>query len=245
MPYSLNRFDIAAMMACAQDLRHACKDAATMEAAAAAVCHTLHRDLVDDDGQPATALVRCYKTHRFGGLPADLQQFAQRAFGTVAFTPPDREMKCLTLLGTAGTRPEWNARAASRNHQAIPMPTPQIVAKAPMIAQLVRELGFDIAQVVRPSRDVVRDLAGRSYGVFHVADAKGSPYIPAQEEFVIPYGIRSVVGFGSALTGSDLFAVILFSTVPVSTDVADRFRTVAAELTVSLLAFSPEMTFGS
>ena len=42
-------------------------------------------------------------------------------------------------------------------------------------------------------------------------EAAGSPYIPAQEDFVQPVGIRSVLGFGGMLPGGDIFVVILFS----------------------------------
>lgn len=55
----------------------------------------------------------------------------------------------------------------------------------------------------------MRDLRGKTYGVFHVAEARESAYVPAQADFVVPYGIRSVVGFGGPLATGDLFAVIL------------------------------------
>ncbi len=36
----------------------------------------------------------------------------------------------------------------------------------------------------------------KKYGVLHVPNAVGSQFIPAQQEFVIAQGIKSVVGFG-------------------------------------------------
>jgi hypothetical protein len=65
--------------------------------------------------------------------------------------------------------------------------------------------------------------------VFHVEDALGSPYIPAQE-FVTSFGIKSVLGFGGILGTGDLFAVILFATVHVPASAADRFRTLALDV---------------
>jgi hypothetical protein len=96
-----------------------------------------------------------------------------------------------------------------------------------MVAQLVRELGLDLAHVVRPAPDVVRGLAGDAHGVFHVEAAAGSPYIPAQADFVKPYGVRSVLGFGGALASGELFATILFARVPIPVAVADHFRALA------------------
>ena len=54
----------------------------------------------------------------------------------------------------------------------------------------------DVSTVVRPDRELLLGLDQRQYNVFHVPDANGSPFIPAQTEFVVPCGVRSVLGFG-------------------------------------------------
>lgn len=112
-----------------------------------------------------------------------------------------------------------------------------------MIAQLVREFGLDLAAVVQPAPEVVRDTKGRKYGVFYVAEARGSPYIPAQAEFVEKYGVRSVVGFGGTLATGDLFAVILFSRVHIDAAAADRFRAIALDVKGGLFSFGPQQIF--
>ena len=175
-------------------------------------------------------MVRFYKTHSYGALTPELQRFAKRVFGTMAISPPEPAMKCLTLLATVGDEPEWNDRRASEGHQAIPLPSPYVVERAPMVAQLIREFGMDLS-------DVVRALGGKSYGVFHVENAAGSPYIPAQAGFVDRYGVRSVVGFGGLLPTGDLFGVILFSRVHVPVDAADRFRSLALDLKSCLIPY--------
>jgi hypothetical protein len=229
----LTKFDLSAAEAFGRGMSEAMSGAETMEGAARAGCAYLYDQLRDTEGNRSCVLVRCYKTHAYGELPEDIQRVAKRAYGRMAFSPPQPDLNCLVLLATVGDEPAWNDRRSSQNHQAIPLPSPHIVESAPMIAQLIRELGLDVAEVIQPSQGVVRELAGRSYGVFHVAEAAGSPYIPAQD-FVSRYGVRSVVGFGGRLPTGELIAMILFARVPVAIDVADRFRTLALELNEAL-----------
>jgi hypothetical protein len=205
------------------------------------VCRFFYDELRGPDASRACVLVRCYKTHPFGELDLGLKRFARGLLATGADPAPD--MRCLTLLATVGEERAWNSRQRSRAHRAIPLPSPEIVEKAPMIAQLIRQFGLDIADVVRPSPDVVRDLGGKTYGVFHVEHAAGSQFIPAQEEFVLRFGVRSVLGFGGSLRTGDLFAVVLFARVPISTTVADRFRTLALEVKSAFFPYSASETF--
>ena len=227
MSHDLTSLDAHAAAQLSSAVRDAVAGAPTLEAAARAICRHLYDDLCGPSDERACVMVRCYTTLAYGVLPPDVQRFAKRAYGAVAITPPEPDMRCLVLLATAGDEPEWNDRRASRGHQAIPLPSPHIVARAPMIAQLVRELGLDLAHVVRPAPEVVRGLSGDAHGVFHVEAAAGSPYIPAQADFVERYGVRSVLGFGGSLASGELFATILFARVPISVPVADRFRALA------------------
>jgi hypothetical protein len=227
MPYDLTRFDLGDMLRISPRLRETVTGAPTFEASAQRVCRFLYDELQDTEGGRQCALVRCYKTHAFGSLERDLQAFARMVMGAHRPWPT---MKCLTLMATAGRSASWNSRHLSRGHRAIPLPSPEIVEKAPMISQLIKELGLELSSLLQPSPEVVRELAGKRHGVFHVADALGSPYIPAQQEFVVRFGIRSVLGFGGMLPTGDLFAVILFATVQVSQASADRFKTLALDL---------------
>jgi hypothetical protein len=117
-----------------------------------------------------------------------------------------------------------------------------MVEQAPMVAQLVRQFGLDLDDIVSPSPEFVREMSGRSYGVFHVEDAVGSPFIPAQD-FVERYGIRSVVGFGGSLRNADIFATIMFSRVEISAEVAERFRTIALDVKSALFNFEDDDVF--
>ncbi len=241
MAYELARFGFNDLMDCRSRLRELfAGDPATLEEAAGLAADFFYRELVDAEGRPACALVRFFKTHPYRDLPDDLREVAALSL-PAGFAPPD--LRCLTLLATRGDEPEWNSRAASRGHRAIPLTSVEMVQQAPMIAQLITQLGIPIASVVRPSPALLLDQAETSHNVFYVPHAKGSPYIVAQEEFVIPYKIASVLGFGGLLASGDLFAVILFSKVPIPADAADQFRVVALNLKIAVLPFTRKATF--
>jgi hypothetical protein len=239
VPLDLENFGLGEMLRCSLEVRQAARDGATMEDSARRVCRYLYEALRTAGGQQACAMVRCYKTHPYGSLPDDLQRFAKRALrSNDPGLQVNASMRCLTLLATAGDQPEWNDRHLSVGHQAVPLPSPQIVQRAPMIAQLIQEFGLAINEIVQPTPDLVRNLQGKTYGVFHVEEAAGSPYIPAQSQFVERFGLRSVVGFGGSLSAGDLFAVILFTRVFIPQHSADRFRTIALDVKGCLLPFA-------
>lgn len=195
------------------------------------------RDPASDER--SCVMVRFYRTHHFSNLDPELREVAQ---SLLADQPYRQDFRCLTLLATAGMLPAWNDRRQSRDHRAIPLPTPEVVERAPMIAQLIRQLGLDIESVVAPSPTLIQELEGKTYNVFHVERAQGSPYIPAQADFVIQYGVESVLGFGG-LGGDELFAIILFSKVRVSPESAERFRNIALDVKSALLGFREHQVF--
>ncbi|HUP64162.1 MAG TPA: hypothetical protein VM557_02625 [Thermoanaerobaculia bacterium] len=212
------------------NFRRFASDASSMDEAGERIVRYLHQELRTESGS-ALALVRFFKTHPFVQLPPELQRFASNLMSGVE--RPDW-LRCLTLLATAGDLANWQSRDGSRGHQAIPLASEQMVREAPMISQLIQQFGHSIATVVNPPTDLAIE-ATKTSGVFYVADALGSPHIPAQEEFVRPYGVRSIVGFGGLLPSADLWAVIMFCKVSVSPEVAELFKRLASSLTVSLI----------
>ena len=52
-----------------------------------------------------------------------------------------------------------------------------------------------------------------------------------------------MVGCGGSLRGGELFALILFTRVPVAAAAADRFRTLALDLKSVLFGFPEESVF--
>lgn len=221
MPTAIATFGVDDVSRCGDVIRRLGDGAASMDDAAQRVAEYLYGEL---DG---AALVRLYKTHLFGRLPADVRDFVGE--------PVDDDVRCLTLLGTAGDDEAWNDRRRSQGHQAIPLPSEHVVEQLPMVMQLITQLGIDVSHVIRPRPEVVRELSQRTHDVFHVPDAESSPYVPAKD-FVRKHGIRSALGFGGVLYTGDFYAVVLFSKAPVSADTAQMLKILALPVRVPLLA---------
>lgn len=233
MSFSLKRFDLAEMLRCGRELGRASMGSTTLEDAAARVVRYLYDSCVDEEtGERECALVRFFVTQPYRAMPPEMQDAACRILGC----PPSHEtMNCLALLATAGEEPAWNDRRRSLGHQAIPLPDVAMVQQVPMLAELFRSLGVDQQALVARDEALLRSAAdGKMYRVFFVPEAEGSPFIPAQDTFVRPYGIRSVLGWGGVLHGGELFAVILFTHVDIPEQSADRFRHIALDVKAAL-----------
>jgi hypothetical protein len=233
--YNLTRFTLSDMTECGATLRKIGVGADTMEEVANRIIRYLYKSFVDPQtGDKSLALVRLFKTHPYQELEPELQTLVQRSLGE---DPDFPQMKCLTLLATAGEQVAWNARRASRGHQAIPLVSEELIARSPMISQLIRQLGLEIATVLKPDPALVIDLEQTTFNVFHVPEAQGSPFVPAQSEFVTSYGVRSVLGFGGMLPSGNLLAIIMFSKTPISRDTAEMFKTLALNAKMAVLPF--------
>ena len=235
----LGQFALSDMVACGALVRERAAAASSMEEAADRIVRELYDVLRSADGIRNCVLVRCYKTHAFGDLEPELQAFA-RAMSLMGDV--DAATPCLTLLASAGDEPAWNDRRQSRGHQAIPLQSEEILERSPMIAQLVRQLGVNPGALIQGGTDLQLHGDDKAYNVFYVADALGSPDIPAQE-FVLDHGVRSVLGFGGLLPSGDLFSVILFSKTEIAAQTAGMFAPVALSVRVALLRFASGRIF--
>lgn len=241
MPYPLRTFGFTDMMDCRTRVRGLFDDLppGTVGEAAERVVHFFYEQLVDVDGSPACALVRFFRTVPYRDLDEETRAFAKSAAGQETLDP---EVRCLTLMATMGTETAWRSRQTSRGHRAIPLTTVEVVERAPMIAQLIGQMGLSIASVVRPQPGLMLDT-GTKHNVFYVPVAAGSPHIVAQEEFVLPYRIASVVGFGGIVSSGDMFATILFSRVPITAEAADLFSVIGLNLKIAILPFMSRPLF--
>ncbi len=99
-----------------------------------------------------------------------------------------------------------------------------------MIAQLIKRLGIDVAQVLEPSPTLFLLPKQKNYNVMYVPEALDDPTIVSQDGFVKPEGIRSVIGFGGLLPTGDMFTVLVFMRVFISEETAKRFGKLAAAI---------------
>jgi hypothetical protein len=231
--YNLSRLTLADMAHASTRLRKLGQGAGSMEEAAQRVVRFLYDEFgVPESKERGCILVRMYKTHPFGELPPELQAFASQA----AQTELAANVRCLVLLGTVGVEPAWCVRQRSQGHRAIPLPSVDAVARLPMVAQLVSQLGYDVAQLVSSTAGTLLDANERTFNVFHVPEAAGSPCIPAQS-FVEQYEVKSVLGCGGQLPDGSLYAFIAFARVPISRETAETFKPLALAAKLALLPF--------
>jgi hypothetical protein len=239
--YDLAQFSLKEMTECGAALRKLGTGAASLEEVANRVVRYLHEQLGDlSAGRPACALVRFFKTHPFKELGPELRRYAR---GKLKNQPIRPQTRCFTLMATAGKRSEWNVAGQSKSFRTIPLGGANFTAQFPMFSQLLAQFGISLPGSPRPGDDLLVSHEEHSFNVFYVPEAKNSPYVPRQEEFVIPYGIRSVLGFGGMLPSGDIFAVILFAQVPVRRDIAELFKTLALAVKIAVLPFDGEPAF--
>ncbi len=237
--HDLTKFNLSNMTECGVKLRNIGHGASNMEEVANRIVNYFYENLINpENNQPACALIRFFKTHNYSDLPPELQQLVLKIVGNKSPIPT---IKCLTLLATNGQKKPWNKRQNSIGHQVIPLVSPDVVAKAPMISQLINQFGLEISTILDPDPQLLLSLEKQTFNVFYIPDALGSHYIPAQETFIIPYNIKSVLGFGGILPDGNLFAIILFSQVKIPQNTADLFKTLALNVKLAILPFSEKI----
>ncbi|OGS21102.1 MAG: hypothetical protein A2252_05565 [Elusimicrobia bacterium RIFOXYA2_FULL_39_19] len=231
--YSFNNFTLKEMTETGIALRGFGNNASSMEEAAGTVINYFYNNFKDPiTGSNEIALVRFFKTHPYNELNQGLQLSAR---SIIKKEPEAQNMKCLTLLATAGENPDWLSRANSVSHKAIPLVSEKFVLEFPMISNLITQLGLEINQIVNPSPEIILDIQKIKYNVFCVPDAVTSPLIPAKDNFVIPYGVKSVIGFGGILPSGSFYVIIIFSKTKIDKELAGLFKTLSLDVKLSIL----------
>lgn len=238
--FALEDFTLTQMLELGSSLREIGTKAKCMKDAADLIVRHLYESLISGEtGHRSCALVRFFKTHAFGQLDEDLRQFARARLARAVETPA---MKCLVLLATAGDRPEWNSTTASKGHRAIPLPNEDAIINAPMISQLLSQMGLSPEALLGTDSSLMLDTEKTNFNVFHVPEARGNPYVPAQD-FVVAYGVKSALGFGGLLPSRNVFAVILFSKTPIPRATAELFKTLGLMTRLAISPFDTNRVF--
>ena len=239
--HDLTKFTLRDMSECGLALRKIAENSDCMEDASNLIIKYFYEHFINKDtGEKSCILVRFFKTHAYEKLTPELQEYARDILGQNKIAD---DLKCLTLLSTAGELPEWNSRYKSTGHKAIPLVNEDAIYRIPMISQLIRQLGLNPGMLLQPDVDLLIDSEQKMYNVFYVPNALGSSYIPAQNSFVIPFGVKSVIGFGGLLPTGEMFTILMFLRVVVPQTIVELIRPLALNVKTAILPFDDGIIF--
>jgi hypothetical protein len=179
-------------------------------------CQSVMEDFAETFAE-SLALARTYATVPFNLLPEVDRLFVERIVQSQSANDLlNDNTRVLSLMGTAGVRPEWRQRYQSRGHLGIPLLSEDFVSEIPMLASLIQQLGSSRSWFQKhtgPSTHV------NNFGVFtetffvpdavQSVDSAGRLMIPAQD-FVQEYGVRSVFGVGGEFLIEGIVVVSIF-----------------------------------
>ncbi len=240
--YDLRRIKMSDIIRLGIDIRTLGRDSGCMEGAARELVKYLYNIFSDArTGENQCALVRFYKTHNNAELPSALRTYVDRQLsGTI----PPKWFKSLVLLATAGDCPDWNSRYTSRKHQAIPLLNHEVVSRIPLICNMIEQMGMELDTVIRDDAVRLPELSKKTFNVSCIANAAESPLVLEQEDFVKPYGLKSILGFGGVLPSGNLFLVVMFTRVVVHEDTARLLNTLPLNVKLLLLPFVNDVFAG-
>ncbi len=223
-----------------QFIKERCKGLSSLEEIAQELMNTFCQVFSTDNGKSAFVLSRFFKSCIYEELPDDIKIYIQHQEGKEEVSAQNRY---LTLLGTTGDLEEWKCRKTSKGHQVLPLYDYQTTNNIPMLSALFSQIGFDISEVVKPDKNIIINKINKEeydFGVFCVEEARGSKLIPKQAEFVEPFGIKSVIGFGGVYKTGNIYAIIVFSREKISSEKAKMF--LSLNPSVKLTTLRHEMT---
>jgi hypothetical protein len=164
----------------------AAQNSQTHEQTSQFIVRSLYEEFLTEAGEPKLALVRIYRLTKVEDLPVGVQRMVDK-----------RERQVVALTGTYGMIDSWCDRTQSVNHQAIPLSAVAVPQQIPMFEEVLRQLGIDMEALYTE-----QELTGGTgmKGHFYIPQVPGNPLIPAQAEFVKPYGIQSLIAFGGFMS---------------------------------------------
>lgn len=180
----------------------------SFEQAAQVVVRTLYNDICQPNGNPLFALLRVFRFSLYKELHREHQAVADPGI-----------THWLTLMATIGEEQDWCDRRLSRNHQVIPADKPP----TPMFDIAFKEIGLRFGGEAHVPMNFREDEDGGFMRYFFEEQAHGSPNIPDQADFVVPYQIQSVVGTGSVFANENAYILIGFTHAPIDETQARKF----------------------
>lgn len=196
---------------------------AHVQAAAQRYAHLLYEEFKE-----AAVLVRLFVTLPYQDLPPRDKTFVTglaRAENLSAQL--NDKTRVLSLLGTAGTQPQWNDRYQSQSHLGIPLLTANFVKSIPMVSRLMNDMGIDLAWFDELDQEIVIKSLGHTAGVFYVRDAmtrldQQQRKIVSAQDFVAAHKIKTVFGLGGSYLNGSFVTIIIFTRETIEQDRVER-----------------------
>jgi len=119
------------------------------------------------------------------------------------------------------------------------------VDQNPMFAQVSEVFGIVLEQAVHRDPELVLNLEQETYNILHVHEARNNEYVPDQDQFVVPYGIKSVLVLFSLLPSGNIFSIVVFAKVTVPRELMDYFRPLTLNVKMAILPFDETAVFST
>lgn len=222
---SLSRFSVDDLEVLSRALRAYGEGDPDMCRAAELITGHLDASLRDERGRPSCAAITLHKTHRFDGLPHDLQVAARAVDPSV-----DAGTSCLVLLAAVA-----ESDAARPQTPALPL-TDQVYGERPVLLSLLSAMGLDRTLLADPAEVVLRGIHRTELEAFVLRDIAGTEWLTDEErEALRALDVEMLLTIGGALPTGDIFLLSVFSHEPVDDRAAWVFRTLAPAIKAALI----------
>lgn len=240
--YNQTPFTLRNLAKCSLVLRQFARNSGSMQETSQKIADYIYQYFYDSESsQNSCVLVRLFKTHPYGELDDSLQASARSLMHN---NVPPYEMKCWTLLASAGKEPQSNYADEAPNI-VIPLVNEALVAQMPPISERILQLGLDIPTVLGIADEKMLKMEPKLLNIFYISSARNSPFIAEQNSLVIPYEVKSVLGIGGLLPSGSLFMVEILLNIEISLNIAEQLNILAVAVKTALLPFDGEVVFNN
>ena len=208
MQINFNQLSIAKIINLSKHIKEKCINFSSFEEVAQELMGFFYSSFVTEGGRSPFVLARFFKSCAYGELPDDIRNYIHNKESKGNLISGN---KYLTLLGSFGELENWKNRNLSENYKAFPIHDEHLLGKLPMLSAVFDQIGLNLSHLKQTDKSILIKDRHRPYRVFCVENAEGSNLIPKQTEFVRPYSVKSVFGFGGIYSTSNVYAVIIFS----------------------------------
>ncbi len=240
--YNQTPFTLKNLAKCSLVLRQFARNSASMQETSQKITDYIYQHFYDSDrSQNSCVLVRLFKTHPYGELDDSLQASARSLMHN---NFPPYEMKCWTLLASAGKEPQCNYVDEAPNI-VIPLVNEELVAQMPPISERILQLGLDIPTVLGIADEKMLKMEPKLLNIFYIPSAQNSQFIAEQNSLIIPYQLKSVLGIGGLLPSGSLFMVEILFNIEIPLNLAEKLNVLAVAVKTALLPFDGEVVFNN